>query len=59
VYVSVCGRGCYVNGGAFLYRKKQKNEIKKKGGEAGYRSLCLLHAKQALYHLSYIPRLRL
>ena len=26
-----------------------------KGGGAGYRSLCLLHAKQALYHLSYTP----
>jgi hypothetical protein len=24
-------------------------------GEAGYRSLCLMHAKHALYHLSYIP----
>jgi hypothetical protein len=24
-------------------------------GGAGYRSLCLLHAKQALYHLSYTP----
>jgi hypothetical protein len=31
---------------------------KKKSGEAGYRSLCLMHAldaKHALYHLSYIP----
>ena len=27
----------------------------KKSGGAGYRSLCLLHAKQALYHLSYTP----
>ena len=27
----------------------------KKAGEAGYRSLCLTHAKRALYHLSYIP----
>ena len=26
-----------------------------KNGEAGYRSLCLMHAKHALYHLSYIP----
>ena len=26
-----------------------------KSGEAGYRSLCLVHAKHALYHLSYIP----
>ena len=26
-------------------------------GGAGYRSLCLLHAKQALYHLSYTPNL--
>ena len=24
-------------------------------GEAGHRSLCLSHAKRALYHLSYIP----
>ncbi len=29
----------------------------KKGGEAGYRSLGLMHAKHALYHLSYIPEL--
>ena len=28
---------------------------KKKGGGAGYRSLCLMHAKHALYHLSYTP----
>ena len=28
---------------------------KKISGGAGYRSLCLLHAKQALYHLSYTP----
>ena len=28
---------------------------RKKCGGAGYRSLCLLHAKQALYHLSYTP----
>ena len=27
----------------------------KKGGGAGYRSLCLVHAKHALYHLSYTP----
>jgi len=26
-------------------------------GEAGYRSLYLSHAKRALYHLSYIPRI--
>ena len=29
--------------------------LSKKSGGAGYRSLCLLHAKQALYHLSYTP----
>ena len=29
----------------------------KNGGGAGYRSLCLLHAKQALYHLSYTPKM--
>ena len=28
---------------------------KKKSGGAGYRSLCLMHAKHALYHLSYTP----
>jgi hypothetical protein len=38
-------------------QKKKKKE--KKGGEAGYRSLCLMHAKHALYHLSYIPELLL
>ena len=27
----------------------------KKSGGAGYRSLCLMHAKHALYHLSYTP----
>jgi hypothetical protein len=26
-----------------------------KSGGAGYRSLCLMHAKHALYHLSYTP----
>ena len=30
-------------------------EKKVKTGGAGYRSLCILHAKQALYHLSYTP----
>jgi hypothetical protein len=39
------------------HKKKKKKE--KKGGEAGYRSLCLMHAKHALYHLSYIPILLL
>ena len=29
--------------------------LKKKNGEDGHRSHYLLHAKQALYHLSYIP----
>ena len=28
---------------------------RKKSGGAGYRSLCLMHAKHALYHLSYTP----
>ena len=27
-----------------------------KNGTGGHRSRCLLHAKQALYHLSYYPR---
>ena len=30
-------------------------EIFVKSGGAGDRSRCLLHAKQALYHLSYTP----
>jgi hypothetical protein len=37
-----------------IHNEQQKKESKK-GGGAGYRSLCLLHAKQALYHLSYTP----
>jgi hypothetical protein len=31
--------------------------VKAKYEQAGYRSLCLVHDKHALYHLSYIPRL--
>ena len=34
---------------------KYVNRKKKKVGGAGYRSLCLMHAKHALYHLSYTP----
>jgi hypothetical protein len=34
---------------------KKKKKKKKKSGGAGYRSLCLMHAKHALYHLSYTP----
>ena len=34
----------------------QDDDTTKKCGGAGYRSLCLLHAKQALYHLSYTPK---
>ena len=34
---------------SFLVPRKQKS------GGAGYRSLCLTHAKRALYHLSYTP----
>ena len=33
-------------------RQRAAQDEKSVGG-AGYRSLCLLHAKQALYHLSY------
>jgi hypothetical protein len=40
--------------GSFL-QKDQPTNNKRIGGGAGYRSLCLLHAKQALYHLSYTP----
>ena len=29
--------------------------VQKENGEVGHRSPYLLHAKQALYHLSYIP----
>ena len=36
--------------------KQQSKARQKKCGGAGYRSLCLLHAKQALYHLSYTPK---
>ena len=36
--------------------KQQTKARQKKCGGAGYRSLCLLHAKQALYHLSYTPK---
>jgi hypothetical protein len=32
-------------------------QLKAKYGQARYRSLCLVHAKHALYHLSYIPSL--
>jgi hypothetical protein len=35
------------------------NQTKIMNGDAGYRSQYLLHAKQALYHLSYIPLYRL
>ena len=31
----------------------------KKCGGAGYRSLCLMHAKHALYHLSYTPNYKI
>ena len=34
-------------------RLKTRKPIKR--GEAGYRSLCLVHAKHALCHLSYVP----
>jgi hypothetical protein len=30
-------------------------DTRSKIGGAGYRSLCLVHAKHALYHLSYTP----
>ena len=39
---------------AFLgdQKPRKKNIV----GGAGYRSLCLMHAKHALYHLSYTPK---
>ena len=39
---------------AHFFFGAQKKKTKKSGG-AGYRSLCLTHAKRALYHLSYTP----
>jgi hypothetical protein len=36
--------------------QKTMADTTKSCGGAGYRSLCLLHAKQALYHLSYTPK---
>ena len=36
-----------------LFRREKK--FSQKSGGAGYRSLCLTHAKRALYHLSYTP----
>ena len=33
-------------------------EVKKSFGDAGYRSPYLSHAKRALYHLSYVPKLQ-
>jgi hypothetical protein len=38
-----------------LYLITTHSNPRKRSGEAGYRSLCLMHAKHALYHLSYIP----
>ena len=35
----------------------QEMERKKVFGDGGYRSPYLSHAKRALYHLSYVPRL--
>ena len=35
----------------------QKDAKKKNSGDAGYRSPYLSHAKRALYHLSYVPKL--
>ena len=29
--------------------------MRKKAGTGGHRSRCLMHAKHALYHLSYYP----
>ena len=37
------------------HKKLAGKKKTKKGGGAGYRSLCLVHAKHALYHLSYTP----
>ena len=40
---------------SFYLKEKSKFFFKKKIGEAGYRSLCLSHAKRAFYHLNYFP----
>ena len=42
-------------GRACVGEKLGISHVGKKGGGAGYRSLCLMHAKHALYHLSYTP----
>ena len=49
VLVNFVGVSSILTGCIFL-----KFHFKKSGG-AGYRSLCLTHAKRALYHLSYTP----
>ena len=38
-------------------KNKEKKQKKSENGDAGYRSPYLSHAKRALYHLSYIPKL--
>jgi hypothetical protein len=41
---------CKIIAKMFVQKKRRQN-----CGAARYRSLCLVHAKHALYHLSYIP----
>jgi hypothetical protein len=45
---------------SFFFNKRTRRAVShQKIGEAGYRSLCLMHAKHALYHLSYVPICRI
>ena len=39
----------------FGKQNKPREMLGKKNGAGGYRSPCLVHAKHALYHLSYTP----
>ena len=39
----------------YLIKLVEPSRVQKDNGEVGHRSPYLLHAKQALYHLSYIP----
>jgi hypothetical protein len=53
-HLGTCWLVCFTFHGCAVCYTKGKTRTKSVG-EAGYRSLCLSHAKRALYHLSYIP----
>jgi hypothetical protein len=52
-----CEQEATIGPGSCLLAKKSWSQPRgqTKSGGAGYRSLCLMHAKHALYHLSYTP----